>query len=74
MPLSQPKGEREMAMFKNYPDVVTVKQLQEMLKISRPTVYELLRENIIPHKRIGTKYIIPKWGVKKYLLSVQKYS
>ena len=56
-------------MFEKYPDVVTVKQLQDMLGISRPTVYELLREDLIPHKRIGAKYIIPKWGVKEYLLN-----
>jgi len=56
-------------MFNNYPDVLTVKQVCEMLNISRPMVYELLRENQIPHKRIGTKYIIPKWGVKEYLLN-----
>ena len=54
-------------MFEKYPDVVNVKQLQEMLGVSRPTVYELLRENLIPHKRIGTKYIIPKWAVIKFL-------
>ena len=56
-------------MFREYPDVVTVKQVCEMLNISRPMVYELLHDNIIPHKRIGTKYIIPKWGVKEYLLN-----
>jgi len=55
------------AMFNNYPDVVTVKQLQEMLGISRPTAYELLRKNVIPNRKIGKKYIISKLGVKKYL-------
>ena len=57
----------QYTMFEKYPDVVTVKQLQDMLHISRPTVYELLRENVIPHKRIGSKYIIPKWAVIKFL-------
>ena len=56
-------------MFENYPDVVSVQQIQEMLHISRPTVYDLLRENILPHRKIGKKYIIPKWGVKEYLLN-----
>jgi len=60
-----------MTMFHDYPDVVTVKQLQEMLQISKPTVYMLLRENEIPHRRIGVKYIIPKRGVERYLLDCQ---
>ncbi len=36
-------------MFKNYPDVVNVKELQSMLGgISKKLAYHLLQNNIIP--------------------------
>ena len=36
----------------------TVKELQEILGISRPTVYELLKRNEFRWIQIGTKYRI----------------
>lgn len=38
----------------------TVKELQEILGISRPTVYELLKKNEFRWIQIGTKYRISK--------------
>lgn len=38
----------------------TVKELQEILGISRPTVYELLKKNDFRWIQIGTKYRISK--------------
>ena len=38
----------------------TVKELQEILGISRPTVYELLKRNEFRRIQIGTKYRISK--------------
>ena len=55
-------------MFNDYPDVVNCNQLKEMLGISRPMVYELLKNNEIAHKKIGKKYIIPKLAVQNYLI------
>ena len=33
-------------MFPDYPDIVTVAQLQKMLGISRNLAYELIRQNL----------------------------
>ena len=56
------------SMFKNYPDVVNVKELQSMLGgISKKLAYHLLRNNIIKSIRIGRQYKIAKTDVILYL-------
>jgi excisionase family DNA binding protein len=54
-------------MFNNYPDIVTVKELQEMLRVSKGTAYELVNSKIIKSLRIGRKFKIPKQAVINYL-------
>lgn len=54
-------------IFKDYPDVVTIDQLQKMLNIGRNSAYELLRNNIIKSVKVGKRYIIPKVYVIAYL-------
>lgn len=58
-------------MYQNYPDVVNVSQLCEMLGgISSKSAYKLLQENKIKHFRIGRAYKIPKANVIFYLHSI----
>ena len=45
----------------------TVKELQEILGISRPTVYELLKKNEFRWIQIGTKYRISKKSFDEWL-------
>ena len=45
----------------------TVKELQEILGISRPTVYELLNKNEFRWIHIGTKYRISKKSFDEWL-------
>ena len=56
---------REMykLMFAEYPDIVTVKDLQAMLGISRHAAYDLLREGEISCIRLANAYKIPKINV-----------
>lgn len=54
-------------IFKNYPDVITIGDLQEMLHIGRNMAYSLIRENKIKTIKAGKKYIIPKINVINYL-------
>ena len=49
--------------FKNYPDVVDIKQLQTMLRIGRNVAYQLVKENRIKNIRIGTQIKIAKQSV-----------
>ncbi|MDU2211260.1 MAG: helix-turn-helix domain-containing protein [Eubacterium sp.] len=58
-------------MFQNYPDVVNVPQLCEMLGgVSTKSAYKLLHENKIKHFRIGRAYKIPKANTISYLHSI----
>ena len=61
---------REMykLMFAEYPDIVTVKDLQIMLGISRHAAYDLLGEGEISCIRLGNAYKIPKINVIDYVL------
>ena len=61
---------REMykLMFAEYPDIVTVKDLQAMLGISRHAAYDLLGEGEISCIRLANAYKIPKVNVIRYAL------
>lgn len=59
-------------MFKEYPDVVSVDQMGEMLGISTKTAYRLLHENRIEHFKVGRTYKIPKLHIFSYLRVIQR--
>lgn len=61
-------------MFLQYPDVVTIQQVMEMLNIGRNKVYELIQNGTIQTIRIGKKYIIPKVAVIQFLSNKIKLS
>ena len=56
-------------MYPDYPDIVTVPQLQKMLGISRELAYKLVRENEIHGIKIGNALRVPKVNVINYVLS-----
>ena len=56
-------------MFPEYPDIVTVPQIQKMLGVSRHMVYDLIGDGWIPALKIGNAYRIPKINVINYALS-----
>ena len=55
-------------MFKNYPDILSVDQLQEMLCIGPVLAYNLVKKGVIPAMKIGREYKIPKAQVINYIL------
>ena len=61
---------REMykLMFAEYPDIVTVKDLQAMLGISRHAAYDLLADGSIRGLKLGNAYKIPKINVIRYVV------
>lgn len=60
-------------MFTEYPDVVTVEQLGEMLGgVSTKTVYRLLKSGTIKSLYVGKRYRIPKLYVMEYLIEQNK--
>lgn len=55
-------------MFKDYPEVITIDELQAILHIGRNSAYTLLKEGAIETLRVGKKYIIPKLSVMNFLM------
>lgn len=58
-------------IFKDYNDVVTIKELQKMLRIGKNVSYKLIQENKINHFRINNKIFIPKQSVIDFLLGAE---
>lgn len=54
-------------LFQDYPDIVNVEQMSEMLHISQKTAYRLLKDHKIEALLIGRNYKIPKVNIIKYL-------
>ena len=59
-------------MFPEYPDIVTVRQLREMLGISRQLAYDLINDGELQAIKIGTSLKIPKASVIHYVTGEQK--
>ena len=58
------------SIFTDYPDIVTVAQLQKMLGISRHLAYQYLNDGTIQGVMIGNAYRIPKVNVVDYVLNI----
>lgn len=56
-------------MLSEYPDVLTVKQLQELLPLGRNSIYNLIHSGAIRHLRAGNNILIPKVCLIEYLES-----
>ena len=59
-------------MLDNYTDVLTVKQAQEILKISKKNIYRLIDNKEIFAKKIGKVYRIPKQSLCEYILGEEQ--
>ena len=54
-------------MFKEYPDILTVHQLAEALRIN--SAYRLVNQRVIGCKRVGRKILVPKQCLIDYVRS-----
>lgn len=54
-------------MLKEYPDVMNIEQMCEILGVSKKTGYALLREKKIECLKVGRSYRIPKAHIFAYL-------
>ena len=52
----------------DYPDVLTISDLHEILKLNEKTIYKLLREKTIPGIKIGGKYLVVKIDLVEFLM------
>ena len=56
------------AMFAEYPDVVDVQTLMQMLNVGQVLAYKLVKSGEIRSRKVGREYKIPKVNVISYLL------
>lgn len=56
-------------MFADYPDIVDIAQMQNMLHISRHLAYELIQSGAVSGMKIGRSYRILKLSIIDYVLS-----
>ena len=54
-------------IFKEYPDILDVKQVSALLGVSTKTVYRLLRSGTLDSLKIGREFRVPKVNVMKYV-------
>ncbi|HQA59154.1 MAG TPA: helix-turn-helix domain-containing protein [Acetivibrio sp.] len=54
-------------MFRQYPDVMTVRQLAKALGIGKNKAYEMLKKQVISSIKLGRKYIIPRQYLLDYI-------
>ncbi len=54
-------------MFSEYPDMVNVKQLRQMLGISRAVAYDLLSKKLIKGIKVANAYKIPKISIIDFI-------
>ena len=53
--------------LRNYPDLLTVKDMQKILNIGRTTAYKLLQSGEVKPLRIGAIYRIPKANLHDFI-------
>jgi excisionase family DNA binding protein len=58
-----------MRSFNELPDILQVKDVVEYLRLSKAVVYELIHKNKIHSVRAGSRILIPKSSLKKWLES-----
>ena len=55
------------AVFKEYPDVLNVKQVSHLMGVSTKTVYKLIKSDIVPFLKIGREFRVIKVNLMKYM-------
>lgn len=62
--------EQYSKMFSNYPDIIDIEQMRDMLGgISRTLAYRLIKENEVKAMKIGRQYKIPKANIISYIIN-----
>lgn len=58
-------NDNNQEMFANYPDVLTLENLMEMLQIGKVFAYKLVKDKKVKAIKIGREYKITKESVVK---------
>jgi excisionase family DNA binding protein len=60
-------GEVYKSVFREYPDVLNVKQVSAILGVSTKTVYRLVNQGSLDSLKIGRTFRVPKVNVMRYV-------
>jgi len=62
-------GAQEMyrVVFKEYPDVLDVKQVSKLLGVSAKTVYKLIKDGSLSSLKVGREFRVPKVMLMRYI-------
>ena len=60
-------GKTDDTMLQNYPDILDVKQVSELLNVSSKTVYRLINEGKLASLKVGRAFKIPKIHLLQYI-------
>ena len=55
-------------MLRDYPDVLSIDQMCDILRVSTKTGYTLLKKGKVQHLKVGRSYRIPKAHLLTYLI------
>ena len=66
--IKENQSDKYDAMFAEYPDVVDVQTLMQMLNVGQVLAYRLVKSGEIRSRKVGREYKIPKVNVISYLL------
>ena len=58
--------------IKDYPDILNIQEVMEILRVGRVTVYHYIHENVLPARKMAGKYRIPKSGIIDILEEIEK--
>jgi excisionase family DNA binding protein len=53
--------------FEDAPDILTAEDILRILPIGRSTLYQLLRSEELPAKKLGRKYLVSKKALQRWL-------
>ena len=54
------------SVFKEYPDVMDVKQVSKLLNVSNKVVYRLIQDGSLVSLKVGRSFRVPKISIMKY--------
>lgn len=59
-----------MKNLSDYPDLLTVQDICEILRVGRRTVYKYIKDSTLQARMIAGKYRIPKISVVKFIRDI----
>jgi predicted DNA-binding transcriptional regulator AlpA len=63
----------DKSLFKEYPDIVNIKEMQKMLGIGRTLAYQLIKNKTIKSKKLNNKYKIQKQSIIEFFNELKEF-